>query len=190
MPTNYADPYPGRKGAERVVEECGKCSGTGRLSWTSVDDSRCWACKSMGHRTVLVSSVRARLRRQAKRAAEYADAAAKGAAERVTAEELVAERYPEIVHAAQTDDGSIAHRKHVHANGVIDAVRRDGVHGLESAAAEYRYRIGEAASCIRVNRYRGNCCKCREHVPADKGWVGETVVGWETYCLDHKPESY
>ena len=53
----YVDPFPGRKGSERVRIDCTKCRGRGRLS-TIVDGGRCWGCGGSGLVSVLVSSER------------------------------------------------------------------------------------------------------------------------------------
>lgn len=48
----YVDPFPGRKGSERVRSDCTKCRGRGSLS-TIVDGGRCWACGGSGTVSVL-----------------------------------------------------------------------------------------------------------------------------------------
>lgn len=98
----YEDPYPGKKGSDRIEETCGKCAGTGVVSWGNVtfvaqgrEDRHCFDCNGSGKRSVLVSSLRATARRQAKaqteRNAEAADflaeAPAREAAEREAAHE-------------------------------------------------------------------------------------------------------
>lgn len=65
----YVDPYPGRRGDERISRSCSKCSGTGRLH-TQVDGGRCWSCGGSGQTSVLVSSARATERRRIRRDAE------------------------------------------------------------------------------------------------------------------------
>ena len=83
-PLEYADPHPGMKGSERVWEECGWCTngvytGPGNVHWKigKVDTTWCFQCGGNGGRYVLVSSVRARVRRLSKEAqrwvAEQAD---------------------------------------------------------------------------------------------------------------------
>ena len=82
----YSDPFPGRKGAERITVDCGKCSGTGVYSgpsgvtfYTKAVDAvapGCFDCFGAGTRSFLVSSARATARAQAKRqAASLAQAA-------------------------------------------------------------------------------------------------------------------
>lgn len=97
--TAYVDPYPGRKGSERVRTECGWCSGTGVYTGKSgykfhtpavgAVTTGCFHCEGRGYNSVLVSSLRASARRRVNadnaRRAEAADWAA-GAAEREAAE--------------------------------------------------------------------------------------------------------
>ena len=80
--------YPELKGSDRVREDCGKCAGSGSVSW-GVDVSGalytdkgvktvprvCFDCNGVGYRMILVSSIRAREAAAAKRAAEAAAAA-------------------------------------------------------------------------------------------------------------------
>lgn len=75
-PTYYVDPYPGRKGAERIVEDCGSCSGSGVYAgpsgltfYTATTNSvaaGCFTCMGSGKRSFLVSSARNAARRAAK----------------------------------------------------------------------------------------------------------------------------
>lgn len=81
-PATYVDPYPGRKGSDRIWSECGKCSGTGSVSWgidvdgvvNYTDGTRrvvsrvCFDCNGVGRTSHLVSSARATARRQAREA--------------------------------------------------------------------------------------------------------------------------
>lgn len=76
----YVDPYPGRKGDERVWFECGKCSGSGSVSWgvdanaavlnadgtTRIVGKACFDCHGVGQISHLVSSARSTARRQVK----------------------------------------------------------------------------------------------------------------------------
>lgn len=69
----YEDPYPGRKGTDRIYETCGKCSGTGAVGYGNVtlvrkgvEDRWCFACGGSGKTSALVSSLRQTARRQAK----------------------------------------------------------------------------------------------------------------------------
>lgn len=74
----YVDPYPGRKGNERIQDRCGKCAGTGLYSgptyWTdSTGRPFCFDCKGTGIYSHLVSSARATARAHAKMHAEHVD---------------------------------------------------------------------------------------------------------------------
>lgn len=76
--SSYIDPYPGRKGRERIVETCGRCGGTGvynapsRVTFytSAVNDitTGCFSCAGTGVRSFLVSSARQTARRRAKEA--------------------------------------------------------------------------------------------------------------------------
>lgn len=83
----YSDPYPGRKGSERVQVDCSKCGGTGVYQGPSgykfhtpavgAVDTGCFQCMGVGHTKPLVSSLRAsekrRINARNKAAAEAAD---------------------------------------------------------------------------------------------------------------------
>lgn len=82
--------HPQLKGSDRVREDCGNCGGTGvydapsRVTWDikgKGETTWCFACQGAGFTMVLVSSVRARARRQEKALAE-AEARAEAAAAR------------------------------------------------------------------------------------------------------------
>ena len=120
--------YPELKGSDRVREDCGKCGGSGSVSWgvhvTGLvrENGRdryvpqvCFDCDGVGYRMVLVSSVRARETRQ-RRAAERAEARAAErrawAAEREAAEaarqaELEAQRQAEREAAEDVPTGRV-----------------------------------------------------------------------------------
>ena len=98
----YVDPYPGRKGSERVQETCWKCDGRKVVNYGNVtlnnghgEDRWCFTCGGSGWTSVLVSSLRSTARRQAKaqteRNADQADweaeAPARAAAELEAAHE-------------------------------------------------------------------------------------------------------
>lgn len=87
----YVDPFPGRKGSDRIYEECAKCSGRGVVNYGNVtfrahgvEDRHCFDCGGSGQTSALVSSLRSTARRQAKaqtlRNAEAADFAAEAPA--------------------------------------------------------------------------------------------------------------
>lgn len=99
-PKVYVDPFPGRTGSESVREDCGYCNegvypgpsghvweipGKGSNKW-------CYRCNGRGYFMVKISSVRARVRRQANQAAKAAKLDAEYAAKRPALEWLEAER--------------------------------------------------------------------------------------------------
>ncbi|PSK95833.1 hypothetical protein CLV30_12885 [Haloactinopolyspora alba] len=69
----YVDPYPGRKGSERITLACG-CGDGMYKGFTRIFDAignpYCFDCGGTGTYSFLVSSARAKARRQAKRRAE------------------------------------------------------------------------------------------------------------------------
>jgi hypothetical protein len=79
----YVDPFPGRKGSDRIVETCSKCGGTGYyvgptgIVWDGmgrgVNEPLCFDCGGKGTTSVLVSSRRAWARAQAREAAQIAE---------------------------------------------------------------------------------------------------------------------
>ena len=75
----YVDPCPGMKGEETVVETCGKCSGSGTVSWgvdvdgVVVENGRqrivpkvCFDCNGTGRYVRKVKNIRAAERRRVK----------------------------------------------------------------------------------------------------------------------------
>lgn len=78
----YKDPHPGKKSDDTVAEECYNCSGTGvyqaysRIEYNVTDAQGneatlgCFKCHGAGSSRIKVSSIRARVRREAKSQAE------------------------------------------------------------------------------------------------------------------------
>lgn len=84
----YVDPFPGRKGSERIQETCGKCGGHKVISWgnvtlkaNGVDGRVCFECMGRGYTSRLVSSARQTARNQVKAENERRAAAADFAAD-------------------------------------------------------------------------------------------------------------
>lgn len=81
-PTGYVDPYPGRKGSETVREDCACGDGVYKapsgIAWERIVDGKkiadtwCFRCNGVGYFEYKVSTIRARVRRQAKAAAQRA----------------------------------------------------------------------------------------------------------------------
>lgn len=123
--TVYVDPYPGRKGSERVYFDCDRCNGTGSVSWgMNVDGALldpatgeerivprvCFKCDGTGRGSHLVSSARAAARRRvAAMKQALADAQARIARQEAESAALAAEveeararytaEHPEVVEA-------------------------------------------------------------------------------------------
>lgn len=84
----YVDPFPGRKGSERIRETCGKCNGDKVISWgnvtlkaNGVEGRVCFECMGAGYTSRLVSSARSTARNQVKAANERRATAADFAAD-------------------------------------------------------------------------------------------------------------
>ncbi len=102
---SYVDPFPGRKGSDRVFDECSKCSGTGVVSWGNVtfvaqgyEDRHCFDCGGSGKISRLVSSARATARRRAQEAARQAD---EQAAAVVARRDWIQKGYGELLKAVE-----------------------------------------------------------------------------------------
>ena len=99
-PKVYVDPFPGRTGSESVREDCGYCNegvypGPSGHTWEipgKGSNKWCYRCNGRGYFMVKISSVRARVRRQANQAAKNAKLDAEYAAKRPALEWLEAER--------------------------------------------------------------------------------------------------
>lgn len=181
--------YPGRKGTDRVTEECWKCSGRGWIeAFGGIDGGRCWACMGQGGKSVLVSSIRARERRQAKRAAEQAQTDADrlervGSANGAAIAALVS-AFPAFAEALDERG-----RPATYAASEAMVFLRDGG-DIEGVVAHYRWLTGETVTNVRRNRFPGRCHVCGRRVCSDEGWIGQAVQdGWRTYCQEHQPAS-
>jgi hypothetical protein len=186
--------YPDLKGSDRVEELCGKCGGTGRLTWTSVDGGRCWTCKGQGTYSVLVSSIRARearrIRNQAARQAKEALLRESLSDARSTALTQLIETYPPFADALNPE-GHAADPMWAYVIEEIIINVRNGV-PAEEMIAHYRWRKGEVMEHLTQNRFRGKCHTCGEVVQPQAGWVGEGFssfynCSWLTFCPQHKP---
>lgn len=187
-PATYQDPYPGRKGSERVTETCPKCGGGGHLPGVLVDAGRCWSCLGDGTVSVLVSSARSRARRRVQRAAEREQHAATASDTYDAARAELVAAWPPIGEALQADsDADYDAQRIGHAASAAVVNLRDGL-DLAEVVADYRWEIGETVRDLRPNRFRGNCAECKDTVDAGAGWVGQKAQdGWVTFCADHKP---
>lgn len=140
--TSYQDPYPGRKGAERITEPCGACGGTGiysapsRITFftSSVGDvtTGCFACGGVGSRSFLVSSARSTARRRARLADAARDAASRIAVARVRFMEQHASAHEELTqaHIALRTGDPLRNR----TGDLLDAAEAAGIDELDSHA--------------------------------------------------------
>ena len=164
--TGFVDPWPGRRGGDRVVEVCSRCAGSGVLPGVLVDAGRCWRCGGTGEVSVLVSSVRARARRQAAREVAAAHRSAQVSQEHDAAVSALVAAWPSFAAAVTGQAGDDA------AYAASEAVMylRQGVLQVDEAIAGYRFAIGEVVTGLRVNRFPGRCEVCQERVAASAGW--------------------
>jgi len=181
------DPYPGRPGHERVTETCGKCSGTGRLvGFEAIDNGRCWSCGGTGTHSVLISSIRARLRRQARREAETAQAQSEAQLRLTTeleqASAALIEAHPPFADALDEQGLPLT----ALASAALADVR--GGVPVAEVIQDYRWRTGEILINPRPNRYPTRCHECRAPVLAGEGQTAEHIHhGWLTHCSKHAP---
>lgn len=106
----YTDPCPGKKGTDRIEEDCYRCGGSGEWTYGMVTNVLhytgrvtgrfCFECSGRGKVSVKVSSVRARARREVKAHNANIDQAIAWEAERVEREaaelaECIEEAYAE-----------------------------------------------------------------------------------------------
>lgn len=96
----YRDPHPDKKGTDLVRETCMKCGGTGvyvghsSITWKRGDAGEapwCFDCNGVGYHDVRVSSIRARVRREVKRAEEMEREAVEALREAARREQEVTE---------------------------------------------------------------------------------------------------
>ena len=197
----YVDPYPGRKGNERVSGVCGKCAGTGIYSApTGYTDNRgkpyCFDCHGTGKRSFLVSSARQTAKRRIKADAKAAERSS-ASLHRAAAEAKLAEAIPGFAEAfaavIESDDHysdeSIAHQ------AAWDALIRLRYYGdIDEAIDSFDYstRRRYLPKLISANKWAKPCVVCDKRVKAGEGvlgvrdakWVGDV---WETYCEEHIP---
>ena len=159
--SSYQDPYPGRKGADRVTEACGACGGTGiysapsRITFytSSVGEvtTGCFACGGAGSRSFLVSSARSTARRRARLADEARDAAARVASARARFMEQNAAAHDALTQAHMELRAGDPLRSRV--GDLLDAAEAAGVEeldfhvwGLGAAAVIAELREREAST--------------------------------------------
>ena len=158
--SSYQDPYPGRKGADRITEACGACGGTGiysapsRITFytSSVGDvtTGCFACGGAGTRSFLVSSARSTARRRARLADEARDALARIVSAQARFMEENASAHGALTHAyGELREGEALGRR---AGDLLDAAETAGIEeldfdvwGLEAEAVIAELRKREAA---------------------------------------------
>lgn len=196
----YVDPYPGRRGDERISRSCSKCSGTGRLH-TQVDGGRCWSCGGSGQTSVLVSSARATERRRIRRDAERQ-------AQRETHSEELDQAWERAVEAMRPwlgDRVDVVDKGVTEGEYPSDSVEarlrgeihwgmlhlRDGKCIVEDVVDTARsMRLG---SILGPNFYRMPCVACDRRVARRQGVALEVAVLSEyrfALCAEHAPSGW
>ena len=144
----YTDPYPGRKGSERVWESCIRCHGEGWISWFGhVQGGICFECEGFKGSNVLISTVRARERRRVKRyndsITKKAESEAKQAAWIAENAELV-ERMNSYLHnsfvldiAAQAETRPLSERQVAAVVRAMDKMDADKANAVECPEGRY-----------------------------------------------------
>jgi hypothetical protein len=79
-PTVYVDPFPGKKGSDRIVRQCSGCHGTGIYQGPTPYGPEHFDCHGTGEYSFLVSSARATAHRHVREAIKRATAAAEAPA--------------------------------------------------------------------------------------------------------------
>ena len=198
----YVDPYPGRKGSERIRVACGKCGGTGIYNApTRFTDNHgkplCFDCSGQGTRSVLISSLRQTAKRQIKAQQDAAERAAAFGERNDDAAAQLSEAIPGFALAFETDvdsddyysDASIAHQA---AWEALIRLRDSG--DLDDAVDSFDYstRRRYLPKLISANKWAKPCVVCEKRVKAGEGvlairdakGMGEV---WETYCVEDIP---
>ena len=198
----YVDPYPGRKGSERIRVPCGKCDGTGIYNApTGFTDKHgkpyCFDCSGQGTRTVLISSLRQTAKRQIKAQQDAAERAAAFGERNDAAASQLSKAIPGFAQAFATDidsedyysDESIAHQA---AWEALIRLRESG--DLDDAVDSFDYGIRRRwlPKLISANKWAKPCVVCEKRVKAGEGVLGiREAKGmgevWETYCAEHVP---
>lgn len=171
--------YPHLKGTDRVIFECGKCEGTGSVSWglpitghviredqLIIVNNVCFNCHGEGKYSVLVSSIRARQRREERKAQEAAERAALIRSEYAAKKEAFDRDHADVLEflPTLTGDFGLSMRLHLAENGTLTenqvaAVRKIAAErSLAAEVVEGRIEItGEILSAKFIeNGYNGN----------------------------------
>lgn len=190
----YVDPFPGRRGSERVASVCTRCDGRGRLNLL-MDNGRCWGCGGSGRVSVLVSSARATARRRARQAASRVEEETERIASLSDGEErAVAAMRPElggIVDVAldprgHGECGSGERRRFLEAVCLQIYDVRDGCKEAQAAVEEIReWRFAEVAGSTRG--WRDFCVACRVKLGRDEGVILTVGDGRYELCREHAP---
>ena len=190
----YVDPFPGRRGSERVASVCTRCDGRGWLNLL-MDNGRCWGCGGSGEVSVLVSSARATARRRARQAAARVEEESERLARLSAGEEraLAAMRAElgGIVDVAldprghgEGDSGERRRFLEAVCSQIYDV--RDGYKEARAAVEQVReWRLAEVAGATRG--WRDFCVACRVKLGRDEGVI--LTVGHARYelCREHAP---
>ena len=172
----YGDPYPGRRGTDRVDEPCRRCGGEGKLVDMRGNPTSCPFCEGSGARSILVSSARARARREAKEvAARRLHEDLDRFAWRRTLDQVAKESRDLCAAVAHTsrpviDPKTIAKRKI--ARALVDDVHHGRLTARDAAADFADYLAANYPSTRRGrNYYPGACRTCGTPVATGAGYL-------------------
>lgn len=197
---DYIDPFPGRKGSERVTITCWQCEGTGlyRAPSRITDQSGrkyCFQCDGKGSTSVLVSSARARARRAAARAEQQQVHADEFAVKNDRAAAELAMHSPAFAQAWQDRELLDPYGASQHEAALEAMIQhRDGA-SVQDALDTFDYWIRRRylPELHGPNRFGKPCHVCGRPVPAGAGRLATNHdrprVGpyWATYCSEHVP---
>jgi hypothetical protein len=199
-PAVYVDPYPGKKGTDKVTVTCGKCRGTGIYNApTRIKDRQgkpfCLDCSGAGSHTILVSSARSTARRQVKAlVAERERVAAFSARNEAAADKLLRAAIPGFKEAWENpgEEWTEAGDRHAAAWEAVISVRAGG--DLDSAADRFDQQVRRRwlPKLVGANKWNKPCDTCGKKVKAGDGVLAvhdtrENGEVWKTFCAEHVP---
>lgn len=195
---SYVDPYPGKKGTDRIFwnDDCPRCGGTGVFEWwTPVGKARGTCFNCCGARTVERSRAVSVFRREARVEAvlaEYGDQIAAEHAEKAVAAE--AERHAEEIAQAWDEAHAEQARRAALNNEPVGAVKErlrdlDAVVEVSSGFERQGYAGGtEYCKIVVFKLPTGQMLKCMGTADAlygldrgDRVKVSGTVKGLDEY---------
>lgn len=162
------------QGVEHVWDACWKCGGSGYLSWTGVDDGRCWACHTTKGKWIPVRTMERRAKDRARRAAKRSAAEVAKAA-KVAAQLLQFEAdHPELAFMT----GEAVHDPEVEMNHIV----RDIAMRLQSWGSISDPQVTLCSKIVREDDER-RALRAAEREMASPAPSGRVVVEGEVVMV-------